>query len=588
MTDLATYVYSPSQLENWTDCKRKWAWDKIAKLARGESASARLGTQIHLQLENYQRGLPFDFATDHHAARLAQEVTPWIPPPNDPCVTVEGEITFDGPEWSRHKWTGRIDWYRFDGQTLTIGDHKSTSSIASYAKSPEVLSTDTQAIVYSAWGLRRFGVEKVDLQWTYVQTRGAIRAEPRRLTLHREHILDRMAQLDNVAHEITLTRETLTEAKEYPHNPNACEKFGGCPYRNQCNLSPLESLRYTMSAGPSLMDRLGALGSNMAPPAPTQGNYPSPPTLPGMAAPPPVAPPPAPMPVAAPTPPVQPTPQEDMYAIAAKDPVTGNVCKSLSGRDIPHNVIQSGYVQNPQTGGYLPTRPLTHHVAQLLELAANEHAENVARGVVTGPAPAERPAPPPAPVQGPPAGWTPPGMTAPPPAAPTFAPPVTTGPINPPEWQPPPQNAPVNVVNTLPTPPTPPPAEPKRRGRPKGSKNTPASTPEQTNAGPTVTMEGGSDIDTLFVNCYPSSWDGDIIHIDDVIQEASDAIRKDNNGADWSMIDYKGSGVLSLYVENLIATKYKGSSVTLDIRTREGQILCTRLAGKAGCVVRGF
>lgn len=591
----SVYVYSPSQVESWNDCNRKWAWDKIAKIPRGESASARLGTQIHAQLEAYQKGLPFDFAADHHAARLAQEVTPWIPAPNDPCVTVEGEISFPGPKWSKHSWTGRIDWYRFDGQSLTIGDHKSTSSIASYAKTPEALATDTQAIVYSAWGIRRFNVEKVDLQWTYVQTRGALRAEPRRLTLYREHIQDRMALLDQVANEITTTRETLTEAKEYPHNPDACDKYGGCPYRNQCNLSPLEALRFTMSNTPSLMDRLGSLAGNMAPPAPAPAGYPAPPALPGMPAvqappaltAPPAFTPPAPTP---PAPQAAPT-AEDMYSIAVKDPTTGNVCKSLSNRDLPPNVIQTGWVQNPQTGGYLPTRPLTHVVAQLLEHAANEHAENVARGVVQGPAPGERPAPPPpAPSPAPATGWAPPGMQTPPPAPPpAFAPPATTGPINPPEWQPPPGAAPTAPVQavapaTLPQPPAP--AEPKRRGRPKGSKNTPASAPEQTNT-PAVTMEGGADISFLYVNCAPSDWDG-VFSIDDLIQEASDDIRKDNNGTDWAMIDYKGAGVLALYVENLVATKYKGASLVLDVRTREGQILCSRLAGKAGCVVRGF
>ena len=570
-------TYSASQIEAWEDCPRKWGWDKIDSIRRADTAATKIGTAVHNQLERYLKGEAFDFATDHHAAQLAQGATPFLPPPMASGLMVEAEdLKFPSPVYP-HLWTGRIDWYLHEPSKLTIGDHKTTSSIAKWAKSTIVLRRDVQANIYAKYGLIiRPELGEIELQWTYIQTRDARRVEPRKLTILRPEVESRFAEIDATANEITLARQGIQTAKDLPYNSDSCDKYGGCSYQHLCNLSPLVQLRSFMSNVPNndFLAKMQALqgGATAAPPPAFQ--------LPMAQMPAPATSGPGPSSVSA-----------DLSFMAVRDE-HGRVIKSLTGKPLPEQIIMTQHVQNPETGGYLALAPLTNIVADLLEKAATSYAAATP--------PVVQAAPPP--VQAPPA-WTPPGAAVPPPAAfqpppagpPAFVPPpAVTGPINPPEWNPPPSPTASNPLPAvgLPTPPVAPEA-PKKRGRPAGSKNKPpeaqgtlTSNPVTETAAP---LQDHQIIGTLYLGCRPLDCNDRTFDILDFILDANNRISKEFNIPDYSLIDFgKGAGTLLAFVQDIIATQYRGCDLIVDLDSREAPILSAALAARSVNVIRRF
>jgi hypothetical protein len=286
----------------------------------------------------------------------------------------------------------------------------------------------------------------------------------------------------------------------------------------------------------------------------------------------------------------------------------GRVCASLSGRPLPPNVIATGYVINPATGGYTPIEqpsiPITNEVSQMLEHAANEHAKYTLMQMPAAPAytPPAPPASPPAPQTF--AGYAPPGMQPPPaatPAAPQFRPPLPPG-INPPE-----ASAPPPAPSFVPPPAPQAPAQEapaKRRGRPTNAERAarangeapPAPAPVGT-PGPVAALQISSPEDvsrdrgfSLFLDCIPVvGFDADNYDLADIVEKVRPSFRANHQVEDYSLVDFKGPALLAHYVEGAIRELLKEGDVNLTINshTREAHACMSRLLPLAGTVVRG-
>lgn len=278
-------VLSASQIQTWIDCRRKWAWDRIAKIPREQHPSAALGTRTHKQLEHYLlEGRPLQFTNEagepDETGDIAAPALSYLPAPMTPGLEVERKFRFRSPRTGL-VYNGLIDWrlppdaegvpglwYNRDRNIPTVGDHKTTSGLR-WAKTMEDLRTDVQAIVYAADTLVTWpDSPQVRLQWTYMQTKGSTRALPVVTELDKPWVEQAFSAVEDVGLEIATT---LYRAKNYVDsearaafvreltpNPHACRAFGGCPYQHVCNLSPREVMRASMSdpSTPSILDRL--------------------------------------------------------------------------------------------------------------------------------------------------------------------------------------------------------------------------------------------------------------------------------------------------------------------------------------------
>jgi hypothetical protein len=231
--------YSPSQLETWLDCERKWGWRYIDGIKGESTPAAEWGTKAHEMLEKYLRdGTPLDFATDHDMASRVATALEFLPDPG----TALPEIVYAG-EINGIRWSLRMDYLQTIGQSVWLGDHKTTGDIR-YAKTEEQLRTDIQANVYAAVIFHYWpDITQFSAQWEYIQRRGTKKTVPRSLVMYRPEVEQRFSEIEEIVRTIETKRQGVTTATQLPANPASCSKYGGCPYQHLCNLSPEEHLR---------------------------------------------------------------------------------------------------------------------------------------------------------------------------------------------------------------------------------------------------------------------------------------------------------------------------------------------------------
>ena len=267
----AEHVFSASQLETFLSCKRKWGWSYIAKIPRAAGKGATLGGSCHKQLERYLTGGAIDYELEDGSGEIVTVALPEIPAPNTPGMEIERYFTLEG----RHKYRGYKDVEIVPGGLHTypvVMDHKTTSDFR-YALTAEDLATNIQAVIYAVDACRTYGADAVDLQWTYILTRGASKVRPVKLRMYAadaEKVFSEIELLADEANTLLLADTTQHggDPAEYvrtiPPSPDHCEAYGGCPYRDLCNLSPKERMRSIMSNAPNTSSMLARLKARAA------------------------------------------------------------------------------------------------------------------------------------------------------------------------------------------------------------------------------------------------------------------------------------------------------------------------------------
>lgn len=264
-----THHSSASQIENWRDCNRKWAWRYIAKIKQPPNIYAAAGTLVHDASKAWlTRGeLP---PVDSDMYKIFAPMVPHMPKPGT-CTEVDDsrfELTTDAGII-----VGYVDAEVApgpNGEPPQVHDWKSTSDLR-YAKPAEVL--DPQRVIYGVRTLERWNVDEADLHWLYVlrgvdKKTGAIVA-PKKPKVRPIHLRVNLSVLDKPWAQVLEDVEDMGRArasgrapKDYDYDPKICEKYGGCPYVAHCNLTPTERLRGHMSAM-SLKDRMKARGGDV-------------------------------------------------------------------------------------------------------------------------------------------------------------------------------------------------------------------------------------------------------------------------------------------------------------------------------------
>lgn len=405
-------------------CERKWGWDKICGIRKAPSASAEDGSKIHTVLENYLMTGVIDHS-DPRIGAIASSGTHLLPPlvheievkgrfhsPRNPLIVYRLRKDFGVHPFN---WDENGQPTPGRGRPL-IGDHKSTKSIDSYAKSERDLHRDIQAVVYAKSEIDRwapYGVDAVDGLWVYYETGKVRRAEVRRWTMGRDEIEKSFEKIELRAERIasivqaSRASDATPEAKRLrvlslPYNAQACTAFGGCPYQGQCNLSPAERLSASFRGFMSMQNAPNGFATQFAQapgPMPAAAQF----QQPQQAPPPPMpqAPPPGVMPTHAP-----------------------------NGLPLPPTVVDTGTVFDAGSNAYYDVRQIiaSHGyaaIAPLLDASALRHQQTAAPQAP--PAPPPQPAAAPTPVP----SFLQPGATG----APNYA-------VNPPEGAaPPPQPA---------------------------------------------------------------------------------------------------------------------------------------------------
>ena len=129
---------------------------------------------------------------------------------------------------------------------VEVLDWKTTKSIAKWAKRADELLTNVQMVSYGEWAARRFGARRVRLTHVYGQTEGAVKAERRSTIGERDEIASGWEYVQTVGRRV-IQHAPCESPDEVPGNPEACEAYGGCPFRAKCKVGRRTMLMGIMS-----------------------------------------------------------------------------------------------------------------------------------------------------------------------------------------------------------------------------------------------------------------------------------------------------------------------------------------------------
>ncbi len=261
------WVFSISQVETFTMCRRKWAFDKIDKLPREDNPAAELGGRVHKVLEDYLRDArPISGATEE--GQIAIPGVQYLPLPMTRGMRVEdwfhtkignayfrGKKDFefidgDNPFW---KANSRPFWKTTERLPL-VGDHKSTGNLQWRKTETDLAGTkkklaNVQSGIYAFDAHERSGKKSVALLWNYYRTKGARYAEPVRAIIHLPQIMRVVEYTARVSDSMIETHQQFDRALDVEPNYGACEAFGGCPHKDRCERTPAGILKAIMTQG---------------------------------------------------------------------------------------------------------------------------------------------------------------------------------------------------------------------------------------------------------------------------------------------------------------------------------------------------
>lgn len=260
-------VFSPTQADMFESCQRKWGWRYLEKIPTEPNVYAERGLAVHKVLEDFLRdGTPPDRETE--AGRIAIPGLKYLPPPG--TGTVEGSFLWRLPDES-FDLRGIIDFRdelsdeekagsvveALQGIVPRIIDHKTTGNFQ-WAKTRHELETkNVQSIVYAAYVMHVTGSDKVLGRWVYYRTSGRPAAmavdwgtDKNKIAAPLESVLATCREMARIKHE-------GLRAAELAFDVGACNAYGGCPFRSNCNLSAKERFRSFMTQQ-SLKDKMKA------------------------------------------------------------------------------------------------------------------------------------------------------------------------------------------------------------------------------------------------------------------------------------------------------------------------------------------
>lgn len=221
---------SASQITTFRDCPRKWYLNKIVGLQSPSTSATELGSQVHATLEAYLRGETDVVGTEDEIGEIARSGTEHLPERGDHLeieLSLEEHMPLlDAPVLVK----GFVDL--IDHANGEIIDHK-TSGNKRYTKSQRELKINVQLMMYAEAYFQRFPErDKVTLTHIYYGTKSRW-SKRVSVTVTRDHVRSQWELIKNTITQM-IDASCAPNAGEVQANYDACDRYGGCPFRGAC------------------------------------------------------------------------------------------------------------------------------------------------------------------------------------------------------------------------------------------------------------------------------------------------------------------------------------------------------------------
>lgn len=231
-------ILSASQVESFRDdnpfgCRAKWWFEHIdpERVKAPPDGALAIGDAVHKTLEAFLKGEGQGVL--HDLVIGAPGALEWL-------IRLRKRVKHVEVEFGPAKWPlrlggmdfrGKIDWLA-DGP-LELGDHKTTSVIAKYAKTPGQLKKSVQMNIYAR--VIRDHVSDNDLPVTqdFYQTKGSKKFLPVSSEISKRENVESILSIEATVEEM-VKASTLKDPIHLKPNLKACHIGYGCPHRAYC------------------------------------------------------------------------------------------------------------------------------------------------------------------------------------------------------------------------------------------------------------------------------------------------------------------------------------------------------------------
>lgn len=227
-------------------CPRLWGLKYLAGLPDPPRSASEYGKNVHHKLELWERdgilpngGKPED--------KLALAMLKHLPPPLTPeereqqSKRLRVELPFDDYDINGVKYRGFKDLVWYDGTKLVVTDYKTTSGLQ-WAKDPDTLRNNTQAILYARHGFSE--ADEVDLFWLYGTRETTPRVLPVRFSITFPEVVKALEPITATGKRILQLYKEKPDPNTLPTNLDRCDALGGCPFKNNgCSITAVDRVR---------------------------------------------------------------------------------------------------------------------------------------------------------------------------------------------------------------------------------------------------------------------------------------------------------------------------------------------------------
>lgn len=251
---------------SYAGCNRRWYFSRVLGEKEEEKVAQRIGKEGHAQAELYEQtgddqlgpvmraGKKFlltgpDILVETQFGDLDRAIEMRLA--GAPVQEIEkvaglcaGGIPLDGYIDFMHKRGEYIDGDGVlrrenpaHGLVVEVGDHKTTSSIESFAKSPTEMASTIQMTGYANYVLNINSiVNYVRLSHVYYQTRGALLSKKVTALVAAPAAREAWKRVDQLAAKMEHVAR-LPKIEDVEPNTNSCKAYRGCDYVDRCPIT---------------------------------------------------------------------------------------------------------------------------------------------------------------------------------------------------------------------------------------------------------------------------------------------------------------------------------------------------------------
>lgn len=260
LSSLTLPHYSPSQIETFVDCPRKWFWSSILRYREPRDGASNWGVNAHKLIEKYLLTGEMPPVGQDSELQINERVKEYIDQHlrrfEGRPLEVEKRVQFRFPlERGVDRFIyGRLDLVDYAGGSefgvpydVEILDHKTMRDYR-YASEGEELKWNRQLLLYSEGLLReKPDVKAIKFSHGQVRREGEVKAQLVSTVVKSSFVRDSWRKTLPIIERMDSLRVVPGPADVptcgVPGQHKNCQKYGGCPYLEMCKQAGGGSLR---------------------------------------------------------------------------------------------------------------------------------------------------------------------------------------------------------------------------------------------------------------------------------------------------------------------------------------------------------